>query len=511
MKQSLTSAIVAIGLTITCTGGFAGADTFGPSDGSGKVSGVGNHHRVPLHFELNEGQTDCAVAYLARGPGYALFLTPDEMVFRLAPGAAPDGDETMASAVLRMKLEGADPHPAISGLDELLGKVNYFRGSDPAQWRTNISTYGKVRYHDVYCGIDLIHYGNQRQLEFDFVVSPQADPSVITLVFEGADGLEIDEGGDLVLHVGEGEVRQHKPVLYQEIDGRRREIAGAFELRGPDRVGFSIGDYDPTLQLVIDPTLVYGTYLGGASTERGWSIAVNGSGEACVVGHTVSTDFPVTPGAYDTSREGTSDLFVAKLSADGTALIFSTYLGGSLGEGGTNTQQRPNIAVADDGSAFVCGTTASSDFPVTPGAFDTTLNPGGAGFVTRLTPDGSGLIYSTFMQTINSLDVEFNRGIAVDSDFNAYACGNGLPANNGIGSGQGQIQTITQLGATAGVRVCKIEPQGRYLKYCVTLGPTNTSSGDQGAQCIAIDSLGCAVVESLATSTGAGLPVVNAV
>src|SRR2546427_1923700 len=200
-------------------------------------------------------------------------------------------------------------------------------GSDPANWRTDVPTYAKVRYKNVYPGIDLIYYGTQRQLEYDFVVSPGADPKRIRLGFQGVDKLEVDAQGDLVLHTATGVIRQRKPVIYQEVEGARREIAGGYVLEGARRVGFRVAAYDARRPLVIDPALFYSTYLGGNSSDEGLAIAVDTAGNAYVTGATSSTDFPTTQGAFQTTAVGGCDASVTKLNPTDPVLVYSTYLG----------------------------------------------------------------------------------------------------------------------------------------------------------------------------------------
>ena len=268
--------------------------------------------RIPLSFEANRGQADDSVNFLARGAGYTLFLKPAEATFILsrqqaAPsskfhtskqsvGDAPinsGGEETPnASAVLRMKLVGADPSAAAEGVEELAGKVNYLIGDDPSRWRTDVPTFGRVRYAEVYKGVDLVYYGNQRQLEYDFLVAPGADPRVVSLSFEGADKIGLDASGDLLLTLGEAIVRQPKPFVYQEVAGARRAVEGGYEIGADGRVRFALGAYDRGLPLVIDPTLVYSTYLGGSGGDQGWGVAVDSAGNAYLAGFTTSTNFP---------------------------------------------------------------------------------------------------------------------------------------------------------------------------------------------------------------------------
>src|SRR2546425_10183397 len=217
----------------------------------------------------------------------------------VAMGQEVAENKAITTTVLRMRLVGANPAAEISGLEELPGKSNYFIGNDPKKWRTNVPNYARVKYRNVYPGVDLLYYGNQRQLEYDFVVRPGADPSRIVLGVQGADRLEVDAQGDLVLDTAVGPIHQRKPVIYQEIDGDKKEIAGAYVLTGRHQVGFRVAAYDASQPLVIDPVLVYSTFLGGSGLDQGFGIAVDASGNAYVTGLTASTDFPTTTGALD--------------------------------------------------------------------------------------------------------------------------------------------------------------------------------------------------------------------
>src|SRR5438270_274589 len=248
------------------------AATITPSTAASLIASE-TYGRLPLHFEANQGQTHEDVRFLARGAGYSLYLTAGEAVLVLTK---PNSEATQARGtpvVVRMSLVGAAPKPLVSGLDELPGKANYLIGKDPAKWRTNVPTYAKVHYREVYPGIDLVYYGNQRQLEYDFVVSPGADPERIVLGFQGAERLEIDAEGELVLHAAGGAIHQRVPVIYQEIDGVRTKIEGRYVLKDAHRVGFKVAAYDQSRPLVIDPTLVYSTYLGGSRTDSESGIA----------------------------------------------------------------------------------------------------------------------------------------------------------------------------------------------------------------------------------------------
>ena len=229
----------------------------------------------------------------------------------LQPEAAP--------AVLRMQVLGGNPTPPVVGREPLPGKVNYFLGNDPHQWRTNVSTYAKVEYQDVYPGINLDYYGHQGQLEYDFVVAPGADSRVIQLGFSGADQVRIDGQSDLVLHAGGQDLCQHKPVVYQEVNGTRQEIGSAFVLtsdpaaRASQQIGFALGSYDVSRPLVIDPVLSYSTHLGSSGTDDGNGIAVDGAGNADVTGYTASTNFPTANAFQPTYGGGTYDAFVSNI------------------------------------------------------------------------------------------------------------------------------------------------------------------------------------------------------
>src|SRR3989454_6016770 len=321
--------------------------------------------KLPLSFEANHGQTDRRVKFLSRGRGYSLFLTSNETVLSLSKPATPtaqrrmdtvamrqEGAENKAitTTVLRMRLVDANPAADISGLEELPGKSNYFIGNDPKKWRTSVPNYARVKYRDIYPGVDLVYYGNQRELEYDFLVAPGGDPKAIRLGMEGAKKAVIDAQGDLVLHTDDGDVRLQKPTVYQEVDGAKQAIAGHYVLRDERQAGFEIGSYDANKTLVIDPVLAYSTYLGGSTIDQGFGIAVDSAGNAYVTGDTISTNFPTTPGAFQTTFGGPfccmGDAFVTKLNALGSGLVYSTYLGG----GGND--QGNGIAVDSAGHAY---------------------------------------------------------------------------------------------------------------------------------------------------------------
>jgi hypothetical protein len=378
---------------------------------------------LPLSFEANRGQTDPRVRFLSRAGGYTAFLTDRGAVFSL-PGAAPDpgheGPQAMAAA-LSLELVGSRSEPEIVGREALPGTVSYFTGPDPGGWQTSIPTYGAIRYRDVYPGIDLLFRGSAQAIEYDFVVAPGADPDDVALRFRGAERIRIDQSGDLVLQTAAGSLLHRAPTIYQTVGGERQLVPGGYRLDGT-RVNFELGAYDSDLPLVIDP-LVYSTFLGGTNAENDAVIAVDGTGRAYVAGMTASADFPTTPGAYDTTFNSPpfdvrDDVYVSRLSPDGRTLEYSTFLGGRSWDGAYA------IALDDIGRVYITGETHDSvpgpDYPTTPGAYNTTHNGDVDVFVTRLSPNGASLEYSTF---VGGSGIEVGYGIGVDDSDRAHLTG----------------------------------------------------------------------------------------
>src|SRR5215831_1268347 len=282
---------------------------------------------LPLFFEPNQGQTDSRVKFLARGRGYGLFLTANEAVLKLQAPVENQPERSMVSDVIRMRFAGSQTSPSVAGTQPLPGKSNYFIGNDPSKWRRNIPQFGRVEYQSVYPGIDLAYYGQQGQLEYDFRVSPGADPSSIAMSFEGATA-HLD-AGDLVLSTNRGDVRFHAPQLYQTDGNKRTEVSGQFQLLADNKVGFQVGEYDRSRELVIDPTLSYSTYLGGGLSESSPLVAADAGLNIYVAGSTTSTDFPLSssPAPIQSSLNGVQNIFVAVLNPTALPqLQFATYL-----------------------------------------------------------------------------------------------------------------------------------------------------------------------------------------
>jgi len=445
--------------------------------------------QLPLNFEANQGQTDHQVSFLSRGAGFSLFLTPSETVLSLRNQPAAGIQASAEDSVLRMQLLGANPEPAMVGLDRQAGTSNYLIGDDPIHWRTGVTSFGKVQYQDVYPGVNLVYYGNQRQLEYDFVVAPGADPGAIKLAIQGAESMALDTQGNLVLKTAGGDVIEHAPVLYQEGQGGRQAVSGNYAIQGDGKVGIQIGTYNRALPLVIDPTysLVYSTYLGGSGDEIGYGIAVDGSGSAYVTGFTSATNFP-TRSPLQPSNDGAEDVFVTKLNAAGSLRVYSTYLGGGGNDAATG------IALYTDplGKTFpyVTGFTQSTNFPTTSGALQTSSSGGQNAFVAELNDTGSALVYSSFLGASGRVE-----GIAVDGSGDAYVTGSTSSAS--FPTTTGAFQTAFK--GSADAFIAKVDPTltgTASLLYSTYLG----AGGNVIGNAIAVDDSGNAYVTGSTSS-----------
>jgi sugar lactone lactonase YvrE len=373
--------------------------------------------RLSTSFEPNVGQADPSVAFVTQGGGSRIGLAPTEVVFpSSATGAVPG-----APAAVRMRLKGADPNAPLSGQDRLAGVVNYL-SPDPAAARTGVPTYARVTARQAWPGIDAVYHGGQGRFEYDFVVAPGADPGQIGLEFPDATGLALDPGGDLLIQTATGQLRQEAPRLYQTRGGHRHAVTGHFVRSGADAVGFSVGPYDHSRPLVIDPSIVYATYLGGSGSDTPGRMALDPSGDAYVAGQTTSTDFPVTAGAFRTTLPpdfGGVAGFVTKLNPQGTGLVYSTYFPG-LPTG---------LGVDSGGNAYLA--VVPGNLPTTPGAFDASPD---SGAVVKLSPTGS-LLYATYFPGDFG---SFGVSLAVGSGGDVYVA---APATAGFSPTPGSFRT----------------------------------------------------------------------
>lgn len=473
---------------------------------------------IPLSFERNQGQADPRIQYLARGPGYSVLLAPRQFLLSLAtplrehsaPAHANGGTETIGLNLLGA-VGGATP----SEEDPRRGTINYFLGNDPAHWHAGVPTFGRIRYSDVYPGVNLVFYGNQHRLEYDFEIAPGSDPSAIRLRVSGTRSLRLDSGGDLILRTGNGDLTLHRPSVYQESPEGRRIVTGRFALLGRKTVGFRVKAYDHRRPLIIDPILDYATYVAVNDTPSG--IAVDSTGAAYITGSSPST-MPTTGGAFETqepqkSGAQNSSAFVLKLNPSGTALEYATYLGGNGGDFASG------IAVDAQGNAYITGRTSSSNFPVTSGAFQPVKGPNssefGTGFVTKLNPTGTALVYSTYLGgSLDSSPVQFGTedqpvALALDAQGSVYVTG--MTASSNFPVTAGAFQTVNRAAPTAYRTgfVAKLNPAGSALAYATYLG----GSVMEQPAAIAVDSSGNAYIggstESLdfPTTSGSFQPV----
>jgi IPT/TIG domain-containing protein/beta-propeller repeat-containing protein len=437
--------------------------------------------RVPLTFEANHGQFDAPVRFLSRTPRYTMFLTPNETVLQLR-GAGTEHD------VIRWHLSGANSDPVIRGERPLETRTNYFRGNDRRNWRTGVDNFAQVRYERVYPGVDLVFRGDQQQVEYDFTLAPNANAKQIRFAFDGVDSMTTDKDGALLLRTPHGTLMQSRPLVYQEIDGRRRVVDARYRVSGK-AAGFALGSYDHSKPLIIDPVLAWSTYLGGSIEDYGYAIAVDGSGNTYITGATGSTDFPTANPIYGTKGYDW-DVFVAKINAAGTALVYSTYLSAN----GWN-EYGLGIAVDSSGNAYVTGATNATDFPgVTAGSIQPAFGGTGSNrdaFALKINAAGNAILWSTYL---GGAADDIADGITVDSSGNAYVAGS-TQSSSIPWIGAGAIQSTYGGGNYDGF-VIKIDTSGAKV-WSTYLG----GSGDDGVGVVRIDGSGNAWIGGSTDST----------
>ena len=422
---------------------------------------------LPLVFEPNQGQgsldaSDARARFVARGAGYSLFLGDRGATLSLVSQSKARRAEigkpsrTIRVQSIEMNLAGANPDVRLAAADPLPGKSNYFLGNDPAKWRTSVPQFGRVRYEGVYPGIDLVFYGNQGKLEYDFQVAPGADPSRTELEFHGANGLKVQDGA-LIIQGRDKDVRLEAPSVYQEIEGRRQPVQGKFVVRGANRAGFAVGTYDRSRELVIDPILNFSTYFGGSGDEHATSVAIDGAFNIYLAGSTTSPNLPVTTGVYQTTLAGTQNVYVAKivppLGSIAAALTYVTYLGGN------GTDSPIGVEVDGGGNAYVAGTTTSTNFPTSLTRYQAGPEAGSVGashvFVTRLNTTATGLTYSSYLSGNNT---DIASGMALDPSQNVYVTGTTASTDTAVA---GQVlfpaSTLPEMEAFQAISVAPIQ------------------------------------------------------
>jgi hypothetical protein len=440
-----------------------------------------SYAKLPLSFIPNRGQTDENVRYYAQGKGFGFYFTDDKAVLSF--------QEEQRGQALQLRFVGASADATLSPDRQGPGKVNYLRGEDPRKWQTGLPTYEQVGYQGLWPGVDMTFRGAAGKLKYEFRLKPGASAKRIRLAYAGARGLSLSGNGSLLIRTPSGTLRDSAPRAWQEIGGRKVAVQSRYVVGksggAAQAYGFELGAYDPSQPLVIDPGLVYSTYLGGSSTDTGEAIAVDGAGSAYVTGRADSASFPTTPGAFDVNRNGSSDAFVTKLSPDGSALAYSTFLGG------TSIDQGNGIAVDGAGIAYVTGETSSSNFPTTPGALDSALNGNDDAFVTKLSADGSALSYSTYLGGTGNIDS--GNDITVDGAGSAYVTGETISTD--FPTTPGAFDTTP--GSIYEAFVTKLDAAGASLVYSTYLGGSGSFDHGRG---IAVDSAGSAYVSGSTSS-----------
>ena len=434
--------------------------------------------KIDLAFERNEGQFDSNVKFLARAPGYSLFLTENEAVMRFS---APK------SSVVRMRFLGQQRNALVEALDPLPGRTNYLSGNGSPQ-ATNIRSFKKVRYAEIYPGIDVEYHGNGRLLEYDFVVRPGSDPAKIRIGFSGVRGMSVDASGDLILKTDADPIVQKKPHVYQEIGGREQVVDAAYVIRGK-HVGFKIAEYDRTKPLIIDPVLIYSTLFGGSGTEVAYGVAADPQGSVYIAGTTTSTTLPTQSALQPENKGGPTDVFVFKFDPGATQLVYSTFIGGS------GTDEAHGIAVDAGGVAYITGFTQSTDFPIVNG-FQRTRAGAQEAYLLKLNSAGTGIVFSTYLGGTSD-----DRGIAIAVDVTNNAYITGVTASSDFPT-LSPFQR-TNAGGFADGFVSKISAAGT-LVYSTYVG----GIGNDNPLGIAVDGSGAAYVTGWTTSIN--FPLVNA-
>ncbi|MEG3911821.1 SBBP repeat-containing protein, partial [Microcoleus sp. w2-18aC6] len=457
-----------------------------------------SYGQIPLSFIANAGQTHPNVKFQVKGAGHSIYFTPNEITFTAFQPPNEPGNQPTNSSIVRSSLANSNPNPTISGLEKLPGVANFILSEDSSQWHTDVPTFNGVVYQNVYQGIDRVFKGTEGQLKSEFLVAPFADPSQIKMNYTGVNDIRLRDDGALILETPLGELIDNAPIVYQDINGQRVNVPAAYNLLGNGQVNFSLGYFDPTQPLVIDPVLAYSTYLGGSGNENANRITVDSTGAAYIIGTTFN-NFPTTPGAYQTTPGGQSDILVTKVNPEGTALVYSTYIGGP------NNDEGFDIAVDSQGNAYLTGP-VNQGYPTTAGSFKPTADTTSAA-VTKLNAAGNLLVYSTFLGSsaiggtfFGASGSSLGNGIKVDSSGNAYVVG---PTYGGFPTTANAFRP-TYLGGELDGFLAKVNPTGSALVYSTYLG----GAGIDDAKAIALDNSGNVWVTGNTNSTN--LPLISA-
>lgn len=475
--HSLAKFLVAV---IACTGAASAQQS--PTVPSLLPPGqaVQSYARVPMIFEANQGQTAGQVKFLSRGKGYSAFLTSGGMVLHLrAPRTnsslpnqnAANSNARSESTTLQFQLVGGNQNPAIVGENQQPGRVNYFIGKDRSKWLTNVPTYARVRYKNVYPGVDLVYYGNHQQLEYDFAVAPGANPNKIQFEIKGAKQVNLDSDGDLVLSVNNATLHFRSPVVYQEANGQRTRVAGNYGMIDASHVGFQLANYDSSKPLIIDPVLVYSTYLGGTGTDLATGVAVDNFGSVYLTGYTDSANFPLA--TLGSLPAGSDHIFVAKFDSTGSNLVYADYIGG------TSDDYATGIVLDNSDNIYVTGATTSNDFPIVNGYQSQQPGPY-SGFLTKVSSDGSSLLYSSYLGG-NTLDVPVS--IAIDSLNEAHVAGYTMSTNFPTSNAYQSTMTANQSGYGPYGFITKFSADGSSLVYSTYFGGYTTAVQNCGSPC----------------------------
>src|SRR5215813_3472528 len=523
----LLIAVVGLSAAVLWRGRFVSATPRSSASGASPLASRGNERddaaakdrvmrqygRLPMNFEVNQGQANDSVRFLSRGHGYQVFLTDNEAALVLQSSVSNGGSrergvgsgEGEANSnpfptphspppTLRIKPVGAQSGPEgpgrISGHDLLPTKSNYLIGNEPDQWHTDIPNYARVEYGEIYPGINLAFYGTQQALEYDFIVAPGADPDNITISVEGAESIELEDNGDLVMRVGEEKVYHRSPLTYQDdrsVAAGRRSVRSRYVLKGGNQIGFAVENYDASKPLVIDPVIDFSTFFGGVGSDEGFAIAIDNQKNVYVTGTTYSNNFNTFAPLQTINRGGKYDAYVTKINAAGTALVYSTYLGGSGEDSGHG------IAVDSSGNAFVAGITNSQDFNIRNAFQPTITGAAEDAFVAKISADGTNLLFSSYL---GGSDIDQAFAIALDSAGDAYVTGSTSSTNFNIKNALYPTNSSNATGRFDAF-ITKVKGDGSTLVYSTYLG----GSGLDEAYGIAVDSSGAAYVTGVTSST----------